>query len=118
MRAWGGIAGLGLGLSLIWTGVRERRLLGVNANGEAGAEKDMGTAIGRVVRWMSLETARHAGLEGRKGAIREGLDADFVVWDPEAEFEVRRWYCIAPSHLILYPPSMTHALYVNVNANI
>ena len=32
--------------------------------------------------------ARLAGLEGRKGAIAPGYDADLVVWDPEASFVV------------------------------
>src|SRR5262249_48376437 len=29
-----------------------------------------------------------AGLEHRKGAIAAGLDADFAIWDPKAEFDV------------------------------
>jgi allantoinase len=71
MSAWGGISTLGLGLSLLWTEGRER-----------------GVKIGQIVRWMSERTALHAGLHGSKGAIREGLDADLVVFDLEKKFIV------------------------------
>jgi dihydroorotase-like cyclic amidohydrolase len=39
-------------------------------------------------RLMSVNTSRLAGLEGRKGHIAKGNDADFVVWDPEETFVV------------------------------
>ncbi|KZT64777.1 allantoinase [Daedalea quercina L-15889] len=73
MRAWGGISTLGLGLSLLWTEARRR-----------------GVGVERVVEWCAGRTAEHAGLAGRKGALRVGLDADLVVWDPDAEFTVTR----------------------------
>jgi allantoinase len=66
LSAWGGISGLGLGLSLLWTEARKR-----------------GISIEKVVEWTSTKTAKHVGLDGVKGAIKEGLDADLVVWDPE-----------------------------------
>jgi allantoinase len=37
---------------------------------------------------MGAAPARLAGLEGRKGCIAAGCDADLVVWQPEAEFTV------------------------------
>lgn len=70
--AWGGIASLQLALAAVWTGARER-----------------GFTIGDLAGWMCAAPARLAGLEGRKGAIAPGYDADLVVWDPEASFEVR-----------------------------
>jgi allantoinase len=70
--AWGGIASLQLALAAVWTGARER-----------------GFTIADLAGWMCAAPARLAGLEGRKGAIAPGYDADLVVWDPEASFEVR-----------------------------
>lgn len=72
MAAWGGIASLQLGLPVVWTGMRERRL-----------------SIDRLAQWMSGAPAQLVGLSHRKGAITPGLDADFVVWSPEQEFTVR-----------------------------
>lgn len=71
LRAWGGIASLQVGLSAIWTGAIAR-----------------GIAIDRVVEWLSAAPARLAGLETSKGRIAPGLDADFVVFDPDAEWIV------------------------------
>ena len=69
--AWGGIASLQVSLSAVWTGARSR-----------GAEPE------RVAQWMSAGPAKLAGLADRKGAIAEGYDADLVIWDPEASYEV------------------------------
>jgi allantoinase len=71
MAAWGGIASLQLGLSIVWTLARAR-----------------GVPIERVVRWMSGAPAKLAGIHDRKGAIAPGLDADLVVFDPDASFQV------------------------------
>jgi allantoinase len=45
-----------------------------------------GFPIQELARWMSAQPAKLAGLEGRKGAIAAGYDADLVVFDPDAEF--------------------------------
>jgi allantoinase len=37
---------------------------------------------------MSAAPAKLAGLDDRKGRIAAGFDADFVVWDPDAEWTV------------------------------
>ena len=68
-QAWGGIASLSVALPVIWTEMRER-----------------GLPLELLVRWMSTQPARLAGLEGRKGAIAPGYDADLVVFDPDAHF--------------------------------
>ena len=65
--AWGGIASLQLGLSLVWTDARRR-----------------GATLVDVARWMCEGPARLAGLSARKGAIARGKDADLVVFDPDA----------------------------------
>ena len=69
--AWGGIASLQIALSAVWTGARER-----------------GFTLEDLARWMCAAPARLAGLEGRKGALAPGYDADLVIWDPEASFAV------------------------------
>jgi allantoinase len=68
-NAWGGIASLQFGLSIIWTAARPR-----------------GLSIHNVSEWMSRRPAKFLGLGGRKGAIAKGYDADFVIWNPEATF--------------------------------
>lgn len=70
MTAWGGVSGLGLGLALLWT--------------EFGHE----AKIGRLVRWMGSRQAVQVGLEGKKGVLAVGADADFVVFNPAARHEV------------------------------
>lgn len=69
-QAWGGIAGLQLGLPAVWTAARER-----------------GVPLTEVVRWMSAAPAALVGLKG-KGAIEPGRDADFSVFAPAEEFTV------------------------------
>ena len=72
-RAWGGIASLELSAAAVWT-----------ALAPAGAR------LADLVRRMSAEPARLAGLEGRKGALVPGADADLVAFDPEARWTVDR----------------------------
>ena len=71
--AWGGIASLQLGLPIVWTLASARK-----------------TSLEQISRWMSAARARLAGLDLRKGAIRPGLDADLVIFDPDAGFTVDR----------------------------
>jgi allantoinase len=70
MRAWGGIASLQHGLSVVWTEARRR-----------------GVGLDQIAAWMSAAPARLAGL-GTKGRLEPGCDADVVVWDPDAEVTV------------------------------
>jgi len=71
LEAWGGIASLELGLSIVWTEAQRR-----------------GLSITNVARWMSQEPAKLAGLNHRKGAIRVGHDADLAVFDPDRKRQV------------------------------
>lgn len=64
--AWGGIAGLQVGLSAVWTEAARR-----------------GVPLERVVGWMSSATAAFAGLDA-KGGIAVGKDADLAVFAPDA----------------------------------
>ena len=74
-EAWGGIASLGLTLPVMWTGMRRRHL-----NDAGGA--------GRIAEWLAAAPARLAGCSAEKGSLRVGADADFVVFDPDAEWRV------------------------------
>ena len=74
MSAWGGISTLGLGLSLLWT---------------ESQKTQKGVGLSQIVKWTSTATAKHAGLDAAKGAIKVGADADIVFWDPATEFQVR-----------------------------
>jgi allantoinase len=71
LRAWGGIAALQLSLAAVWTAARSR-----------------GYALTDVARWMCSAPAHLAGLDHRKGAIAAGLDADLVIFNPDARFSV------------------------------
>ena len=82
MRAWGGIASLEVSLAAVWSGVTQ-------AFRPASAGREPGASYRELIaRWMSERPAALAGLGHRKGRIAQGLDADLVVWDPDAEFVV------------------------------
>jgi len=70
-KAWGGISALQFGISLIWTEAKER-----------------GFSLIDIVRLMSTETAKFAGLESIKGEIKVGNHADFLVFDPNVQFTI------------------------------
>jgi allantoinase len=67
--AWGGISGLSLALPVMWTDAARR-----------------GFTLADIARWMAEAPARLAGCASQKGRLAKGLEADFVVFDPESEF--------------------------------
>ena len=71
LEAWGGIASLQISLPAVWTAAATRAL-----------------PLPRFAEWMSAAPARLAGLDGQKGAIAPGYDADLVIFDPEREMVV------------------------------
>jgi allantoinase len=68
--AWGGISSLQIRLQATWSEASRR-----------------GFGLDRLTEWLSTAPARLAGLD-QKGAIEVGMDADFVVWDPDGVTEV------------------------------
>ncbi len=72
--AWGGISALQFGLALCWTEGSRR-----------------GFSLADFARLMAQRPAQIAGLDERKGAIAPGFDADFCVFDPDAEQKVTPW---------------------------
>ena len=69
--AWGGISSLSVALPLMWTEASQR-----------------GFDLTDLTRWMREQPARLAGCSAVKGRIAKGCDADFVIFEPEAEFVV------------------------------
>ncbi|MGI4755485.1 MAG: allantoinase AllB [Janthinobacterium lividum] len=69
--AWGGIASLSTALPVLWT--------------EASAR---GFSLRDIARWMSGAPAALAGLRQQVGGIEVGRDANFIVFDPDAEFVI------------------------------
>ena len=61
----------GRALAATWTGARAR-----------------GYPLRALARWLAAGPARLAGLDGRKGRIAVGCDADFVVFEPETAWTV------------------------------
>lgn len=72
LQAWGGISSLQLRLPIVWTEAQRR-----------------GFSIQDLARWLCSAPANLVGLSGRKGLIKIGYDADFVIWNPEQQFTVK-----------------------------
>jgi allantoinase len=66
--AWGGIASLSVALPVIWSECRAR-----------------GLSLDHLARWMSSAPAALAGIGDQAGALAAGRDANFVIFDPDAE---------------------------------
>ncbi len=69
-KAWGGIAGLQFTLPVVWTAAQQH-----------------GLEITDIAKILSENPAQFLGLS-EKGQIKEGFDADLVVWHPEKTFTV------------------------------
>jgi len=66
-----------IGLPLIWTAARTR-----------------GMSFSDVSKLLSSQPAKLCGLENRKGDLSVGMDADFVIWNPEESIKVSSVCCI------------------------
>ncbi|MBL4941929.1 MAG: allantoinase AllB [Colwellia sp.] len=70
-HAWGGISSLQFGLSIIWSEAKER-----------------GYSLEQVIDWMATRPATFAGLGDKKGQIKAGFDADFIIFDADANYTI------------------------------
>jgi allantoinase len=70
-QAWGGIASLSLALSIINTECANR-----------------GLTLDHIARWMSSAPAALAGISHQAGGLEAGRNANFVIFDTDAEFTV------------------------------
>ncbi|KAG5359873.1 Allantoinase [Yarrowia sp. C11] len=72
-KAWGGIASVGLGLPILWTTARK---------------DGRNVTVGDIAKWCSYNTAKQVGLLQSKGSLKEGKDADFCIFDPDAKVKI------------------------------
>lgn len=73
MEAWGGIGGLGLGISLIWT---------------EGQRRKIENLPGWILKWFCERPAKQVKIDHLKGKIEVGAECDLCVFDPNSSFEV------------------------------
>ena len=70
--SWGGVSSLQLTLPAVWTHARVR-----------------GFTLTDLARWLCAAPARLAGIHAFKGRIAPGFDADLLVFDPDASWDVQ-----------------------------
>jgi allantoinase len=86
LRAWGGVASLGLTLSVLWTAARPR-----------------GYSFVHMAELLSRIPAEFCGLGKTKGRLEPGYAADIVVWNPEDQRRWRGYHRMTPyAYAILY----------------
>lgn len=73
IKAWGGIAGLQFSMNVVWTEMKKR-----------------GMSVLDLSRLMSFNTAKFIGIENQKGKIDIGNDADFVIFNPNEKFLLKK----------------------------
>lgn len=61
----------------MWTGAKQRNF-----------------SLTEVSKLLSANPAKVVGFDKFKGTIREGMDADFVIWNPEDKFIVGNSYLL------------------------
>ena len=84
-KAWGGIASLSLGASILATTLNSP---GAPSQSAPSIEVGFDECLRHLARLMSANPAKLSGLANRKGRIAEGFDADLTVFAPEESFTV------------------------------
>jgi len=69
-------------VAVMWTAMERRGM-------------DFNKGMEQIAAWMSAGPAKLAGLNGRKGALVAGADADFVVFDPVGPWTSQKRTCIS-----------------------
>lgn len=69
LTSWAGITSVGLGITILWTKAHEHKV-----------------SLAQIADWTSAGPAKEAGLFKTKGSIEVGKDADFCIFDPEADW--------------------------------
>lgn len=80
LKAWGGISSLQFVLPVTWS-----------------YGQKYGITLAQLASWWSEKPAKLAGLS-YKGAISIGYEADFVVWEPEVEFDLDENHLVYHKH--------------------
>lgn len=88
VNAWGGISGIQYTLPAVWTSMMEHNSSAFSA-----------VMLHEV---LSTNTAQLVGLSHKKGKIQSGHDADFVVWDPDANADTSLDGCYQTQKLSPY----------------
>ncbi|EFX05681.1 allantoinase [Grosmannia clavigera kw1407] len=87
MAAWGGIASVGLGLSVMHTAslaraaAKDKQSCHSSCTGQHDSTHSSVPTILDIVRLCCQATAQQVGLAHRKGGLRAGMDADVCVFD-------------------------------------
>ncbi len=71
-KAWGGISGLQFSLAVMNTKCKEENI-----------------SLEQLIPLLTENPAKFLGLENKKGFLKEGFDADIVIWDDASEFELK-----------------------------
>lgn len=71
IKAWGGISSLQYLVSASWTSLKKE------------------LSLEEFIPLLTENPVKYLGIEKQKGYIREGMDADFTIWAPEENFEVK-----------------------------
>ncbi|WWC59346.1 uncharacterized protein I303_101898 [Kwoniella dejecticola CBS 10117] len=91
LESWGGVSSLGLGLSLLYTQlgpsvIHTDRSKAKDKDKDEDKDKER-ISLGRLVDWLSASQAKQVNL-ANKGALKVGYKADWVIFDPKAEWTV------------------------------